>query len=106
LYDKDSSTQAFITHNDKIVLISVRGTQEVLADTGRDLDARQVPYEGKGQVHRGFHGGFLAVKPFVERYFDSFYTGEQTLIVCGHSLGGAIALLLADWLRCLPAGPG
>lgn len=105
LYDKDSSTQAFITHNDKIVLISVRGTQEVLVDTGRDLDARQVPYEGKGQAHRGFHGGFLAVRPFVERYLEAFYTAEHTIIVCGHSLGGAIALLLAEWLRCLPTGP-
>jgi hypothetical protein len=36
---------------------------------------------------------------------EAFYTGEQTLIVCGHSLGGAIALLLAEWLRRLPAAP-
>ncbi|KRW70390.1 lipase [Pseudomonas sp. TTU2014-096BSC] len=105
LYDKESSTQAFITHNDKIMLISVRGTQEMLADASRDLDARQVPYEGKGQAHRGFYGGFLAVRPFIERYMEAFYTGEQTLIICGHSLGGAIALLLAEWLRCLPTGP-
>ncbi|MBC8648862.1 lipase family protein [Pseudomonas sp. MTM4] len=105
LYDNDSSTQAFITHNDKIMLISVRGTQELLADASLDLDARQVPYERKGQAHRGFYGGFLAVKPFVERYMEAFYTGEQTLIICGHSLGGAIALLLAEWLRCLPTGP-
>ncbi|WP_312962292.1 lipase family protein [Stutzerimonas nitrititolerans] len=99
LYDEETSTQAFITHNDKMVLISVRGTQEMLADTGRDLDARQVPYEGIGQAHRGFHGGFLAVRPFVERYLEVFYTAEHTIIVCGHSLGGAIALLLAEWIR-------
>jgi len=100
LYDKESSTQAFVTHNDKIILISVRGTQEMLADTTRDLDARQVPCkEGEGQAHRGFYEAFLAAKPFVERYLEAFYTGEQTLIVCGHSLGGAIALLLAEWIR-------
>jgi hypothetical protein len=105
LYDKDTETQAFITHNDKVMLISVRGTQET-ADIGRDLDARQVPYqEGVGQAHRGFYDAFIAAKPFIQRYMDAFYTGEQTLIVCGHSLGGAIALLLAEWLRRLPAAP-
>lgn len=100
LYDKETNTQAFVTHNDKIILISIRGTQEMLADASRDLDARQVPYkESKGQAHRGFYEAFLAAKPFVERYLEAFYTGEQSLIVCGHSLGGAIALLLAEWLR-------
>lgn len=99
LFDRETESQAFITHNDKVVLISVRGTASG-ADGLRDMDARQVPYaEGEGQAHRGFYNAFLAVKPFVERYLDAFYTGEQTVIVCGHSLGGAIALLLAEWLR-------
>lgn len=99
LYDKGSSTQAFITHSDKVVLISVRGTQEMRFDVPTDLNARQVPYESKGQAHRGFHRAFVAMQPFVRRYLEAFYTGEQTLIVCGHSLGGASALLLAEWLR-------
>ena len=105
LYDEDTDTQAFITHNDKLMLISVRGTlgnQDIL----RDLDARQVPFaEGSGQAHRGFYDSFQAAKEFVERYLDAFYTGEQTLIICGHSLGGAVALLLAEWLRNLPSQP-
>ncbi|MCQ4313557.1 lipase family protein [Pseudomonas stutzeri] len=110
LHDTDNetntNTQAFITHNDKIVLISIRGTQELLADASRDADARQVPYEeGQGQAHRGFYRGFQAAKPFVERYLNAFYTGEQTLVVCGHSLGGAIALLVAEWLRRKPTKP-
>jgi len=98
--ETDTDTQAFITHNDKVILISVRGTQEFLADASRDADARQVPYEeAEGQAHRGFYEAFQATKPFVNRYLNAFYTGEQTLMVCGHSLGGAIALLLAEWLR-------
>lgn len=85
LYDTDdetdTDTQAFITHNDKVVLISVRGTQELLADASRDADARQVPYEeGEGQAHRGFYEAFQATKPFVNRYLNAFYTGEQTLV--------------------------
>lgn len=105
LYDEATETQAFITHSDKLILISVRGTQE-LPDIGRDLDARQVPYaEGVGQAHRGFYDAFLATKGFVEKYLEAFYTGEQTLMVCGHSLGGAIALLMAEWLRRMPATP-
>ncbi len=106
LYSTGANTQAFITHNDKVVLISVRGTQEMLADASRDADARQVPFEdGEGQAHRGFYGGYKAAKPFVERYLNAFYTGEQTLVICGHSLGGAVALLLAEWLRRKPTKP-
>lgn len=97
LYD-ETETQAFITHSDKFVLISVRGTQE-LWDFVADIDARQVLFEeGDGQAHRAFYKGFAAAKVFVERYLESFYS-NQTLIICGHSLGGAIALLLSVWLK-------
>ena len=94
-----TNTQAFLTHNDKLILISIRGTEN-LADLVQDLDARQVAADGlTGEVHRGFRDAFVALKLFVERYLDVFYTGQQTLMVCGHSLGGAVALLLAEHLR-------
>ena len=98
LHDADTDTQAFITHSPDIILISIRGTKEGW-DILRDADARQVPYaEGEGQAHRGFYGAFLAAKKFANDYLTAFYN-NQTIIVCGHSLGGAIALLLAEWLR-------
>ncbi|MFW9088255.1 lipase family protein, partial [Pseudomonas sp. P2758] len=93
------STQAFITHHDEVVLIAIRGTLE-LSDWWRDADAAQVPFkEGKGKVHNGFYDAYQALKKFIQDYLFRFYVGQK-IIISGHSLGGAIALLLAEALRC------
>lgn len=105
LNDKATDTQAYISHDDRMILIAVRGTQELCFDIPRDIDAAQVPYaEGEGQAHRGFYEAFQAVKDFVEPYLLNFHT-NQKVVVCGHSLGGAIALLLAEWIRRFPKKP-
>jgi hypothetical protein len=94
-----TDTQAFITHHDELILISVRGTNEIVADGLRDADAQQVPFEeGEGKVHNGFYGGAKVVYTFVVTYLEKFYSGQR-LLITGHSLGGAIALLLAEMLR-------
>lgn len=96
---KATDTQAFITHNNELILIAVRGTSETLPDGLRDADARQVPFEeGVGQVHQGFYGAAKKAAAFVTSYLDRFYTGQK-LLICGHSLGGAVALLLSEMLR-------
>ncbi|CAI3787340.1 hypothetical protein AHFPHNDE_00998 [Pseudomonas sp. MM227] len=99
----DTDTQAFITHNDELILISVRGTNEKLADGLRDADALQVPFtqgvgNDKAKVHRGFYDAALKVYDLTINYLEKFYTGQK-LIICGHSLGGAITLLLSEMLR-------
>ncbi|MDN3221526.1 lipase family protein [Pseudomonas nunensis] len=95
----NTDTQAYATHDDRMILISVRGTQENW-DKWRDADAQQVPIDGgTGKAHQGFHEGYLAVRKFVAVYLDRFRTADQRVMVCGHSLGGAIALLLAEWIR-------
>lgn len=96
---KGTDTQAFVTHNDEVILIAVRGTSAG-ADFLRDADALQVPFEeGQGQVHRGFYEAAVQAYEFATVYLDKFHSGQKVL-VCGHSLGGAIALILSQMLRC------
>lgn len=94
-----TDTQAFITHNDELLLIAVRGTNELWPDATRDADAEQVPFEeGVGYVHHGFYGAAKAAHRFVKHYLEKFYSGQK-LVIAGHSLGGAVALLLSEMLR-------
>ncbi|NIF18805.1 lipase family protein [Pantoea sp. Cy-639] len=96
--DYSTDTQAFVTHNDEVIVIAVRGTSEG-PDFLRDADAYQVPFqEGAGKVHRGFYEAAQRVYGFALQYLQKFYIGQK-LIMCGHSLGGAIALLASEMLR-------
>lgn len=99
--DEGTDTQAFITHHDALILISIRGTAGG-ADALRDMDATQVPF-GKwpGKVHNGFYGAAKVAYRFVTRYLDKFYSGQK-LVITGHSLGGAIALIVSEMLRRRP----
>lgn len=99
-FGKGTQTQGFLTHSDEVLIVSIRGTQE-RKDFITDAKAPQVTiqnYNYKAKAHLGFHGAYAAIRPFIESYLDRFHT-DQKIIVVGHSLGGAIATLVAEWIR-------
>lgn len=109
----EGDTQIFYVYNDEKIIISWRGTAS-LYDVGTDLAFRPIETEScdiskvqcttlfpKGKVHEGFWNGYCRV----ERKFSSSIDEMLRLIkvrelfICGHSLGGALALINAVALK-------
>lgn len=77
-------------------LVSIRGTQTIL-DWAHNLDAAAVPYiptPGDGLVHMGFQLVYEHIAANV-RILLSKCVGVTQILVTGHSLGGAVAVLAA-----------
>jgi triacylglycerol lipase len=78
--------------------ILFRGTQ-YLADWLTNLNLN-VSRSASGQpVHDGFHITFRTMEPKLKEFMGSLMKNNITQIHCiGHSLGGALATICADWI--------
>ncbi len=88
------ATQCFIASSADVVLIAFRGT-ESLGDWLGNLNTfpKSRPY---GTVHRGFYFAFQDVRPQLEDELREF--AGRSLLLTGHSLGGALATIAAaEW---------
>jgi ElaB/YqjD/DUF883 family membrane-anchored ribosome-binding protein len=100
----DTDTQAFAVSSADTVVIAVRGTTGP-ADWNQNYQADTVPFkEGPAphgerlQVHKGFYEAFRSLKEELDAYLQDHLEGEKSVFVCGHSLGGAIGLLISAYL--------
>ncbi|EEY15835.1 conserved hypothetical protein [Verticillium alfalfae VaMs.102] len=104
-----------LDHESKAVVLACRGTlgfEDVLADLACDYD--DMSWRGKSyQVHKGVHasarrllyGGDGRVLYTLKEALDEF--SDYGLILCGHSLGGAVTALLGTMLaEPSPTGTG
>jgi triacylglycerol lipase len=98
-YDVNGS-QAYLLKNGNDIVVVCRGTQPTeFADIKSDLDARMVPSStGIGHVHRGFKTSIDNIWPQLQESLEVF--GKTRTVWCtGHSLGAAMATLIAYRLQ-------
>gem|GEM_PF-1244622 len=92
--------QGFLAWTPELSMVAFRGTEST-ADwlSNLHLTTRDLP--GLGRVHAGFLEQFQALRPELERLLN--LRPALPLLVTGHSLGGAIAVLAASsWAATRP----
>lgn len=97
----DSATggQAFgaFRATDGLALLAFRGTQpDESTDIQADLTATLTPWrERSGRVHKGFASRWRALRGPIEEWLGRQCAQRSRLLLCGHSLGAALATLSA-----------
>lgn len=101
--DKDTDSQGFGAYRraDDTALVSFRGTQpDKLKDLLSDLMAAPVLWrESGGLVHHGFASRARSLIPQVRTWLETQARTRASLVMAGHSLGAALATLVATVCR-------
>lgn len=87
--DAGSASRAILRQTDAGLVVAFPGSDNIPCWIA-DLDAIPIPIPGIGSVHRGFWGAWSAIAPQVIAA-----VGKKPVILVGHSLGAAIALMSA-----------
>ena len=90
-----SDSQAFATRDARgTAFVAFRGTQPgSLRDLRADAQATFVDWPAGGRVHAGFHAAYQSIREGIDTWLAD--GPADSLVTTGHSLGAALATLLA-----------
>ena len=99
-YNKEGA-QAYRFMNKEDLVIACRGTQPTeFNDISADLKAFPVVAETISRVHRGFKAEVDELWPMVCEDISRTVNTNKKLWFCGHSLGAAMATIMANRCEC------
>ena len=111
--DERTDTLAFAAANETEVFVGFRGTRDLRnwitdLDCGLRIADPPSPCFGaascglEGEIHAGFYRALEAVWGALAAVLERMAAGRKNIFFCGHSLGGALAMLAcARWDRKL-----
>lgn len=81
-------------------VIAIRGTN-TKADAITDITCHSTNSDSGNSVHKGFQSTFSSLRDGIKTYMDKpdVLNGNGVIHCVGHSLGRAVATLVADWIK-------
>lgn len=90
--DKDRSV-GYVFQQDDLLWVVFRGTKHAV-DITQDINMTQSPFRKDGvMVHKGFLQIYVRIADFLAKILSKKKDDVKTLLLTGHSLGGALAML-------------